>query len=329
MGTLAYSLDESSVDAAPSLTASLQSLFDAVAALFKRSGTSYRAMTELVEGLHGVHSSQRGSEWVAVARRLARQHPVRDFILQCPFTAHSAEKPRGYAGDPELIDFIYRHDGQALRCSGATEIGRILLQHNTDSPCAAAVRNRRHLCASYIAELVQRKPGARILCIASGHARELELLSPQECAGIGRFVLYDHDGDSLEVCSRYASRGVRLEPVHGTIVQLLRDETLTGFDFIYSPGLFDYLSDRLAQRITTSLFRRLNPEGRLLLANFLPRVRDAGYMEVFMEWSLIYRNEAQIRGFSGGIPDDAAVIKAYFMEPHRNIGFLEVTRLRH
>lgn len=306
-------------------TKELSQLFDAVQASFEH-GTSYSAMARLVDGLSDMRAAQRGSDWITKAKRVARHHPVSKFVFECPFTRHSAERPRGYPGDAQLIDFIYGHPANHASERDTSDFGRGIFMHNVDSPAPAAVRARRHLTAAYITELVTKRPGCHIMSVASGHARELELLTPSIARGIGRFVVYDQDPSSLAVASAYGAKGIRVAPVQGTILALLRDSTLRGFDLIFSAGLYDYLSDRLVRKLTANLFTRLNPGGRLIVANFLPDIRDAGYMEIFMDWSLIYRTEAEIRAFAAGIDPELLESSHYFTEPNRNVGFLELVR---
>jgi extracellular factor (EF) 3-hydroxypalmitic acid methyl ester biosynthesis protein len=35
----------------------------------------------------------------------------------------------------------------------------------------------------------------------------------------------------------------------------------------------------------------VNPGGQMLIPNFAPQLRDRAYMETFMDWTLIYRDE--------------------------------------
>jgi SAM-dependent methyltransferase len=283
-------------------------------------------MVRLVEGLADIRASQGGETWIEDSKEVARHHPVTRFVLDCPFTRHSAQKPRGYTGDAQLIDFIYRHPASAPSESATSDFGRNLFLHNIDSPAPAAVRARRHLMASYIGDVVSQRGDVDIMSVACGHARELELLPTQTARAIRRFVAVDQDASSLAVASSYRARGIPVQPVRESILQLMRNRTLQGFDLIFSAGLYDYLSDRLTQKLSANLFERLNSGGKLILANFLPDIRDAGYMEIFMDWRLIYREEHEIRRFAAKIPATEIASSRYFTEPNRNVGFLEITR---
>ena len=91
--------------------------------------------------------------------------------------------------------------------------------------------------------------------------------------------------------------------VPASIRQLLSQKANLGdFDLVYSTGLFDYLQQTTAQRLTSAMFEMLRPRGRLLVANFLPGIRDIGYMESFMDWKLIYRTRQEMLEVSAEHP---------------------------
>jgi hypothetical protein len=96
--------------------------------------------------------------------------------------------------------------------------------------------------------------------------------------------------------------------------------------FVYAAGLYDYLHQPLAARLTRVMFDMLRPGGRLLVANFAPSLRDVGYMEAYMAWELIYRDEAAMRALAQEIPPEAIGGIHLFRDPHENIVFLEVVR---
>lgn len=142
----------------------------------------------------------------------------------------------------------------------------------------------------------------------------------------GRFIGLDQDQLSLQVV-RQELGTLGVVPICNSIKALFRgalaDET---FDLIYSTGLYDYLDDRLASKLTERLYRMLNPDGRLIVANFLPGIEGAGYMEAFMDWKLIYRTREQMLSLAGTLPVSSAQINL-FVEENNNILFMEISRV--
>jgi extracellular factor (EF) 3-hydroxypalmitic acid methyl ester biosynthesis protein len=78
----------------------------------------------------------------------------------------------------------------------------------------------------------------------------------------------------------------------------------TKFDCVYSLGLFDYLSDRVASRLLAWFWSLLNPRGSLLIDNFHPDTMGRAWMEAVMDWWLTYRTEVQLRELGAGIPNE-------------------------
>ncbi|MEM7796248.1 MAG: class I SAM-dependent methyltransferase, partial [Cyanobacteria bacterium P01_C01_bin.118] len=74
------------------------------------------------------------------------------------------------------------------------------------------------------------------------------------------------------------------------------------------------------------MFDMLRPQGKLLVANFVPNHRDVGYMETFMQWNLIYRTESQLDDVAKAISASAIAQKQTFFEPNGNIVFLELVK---
>jgi extracellular factor (EF) 3-hydroxypalmitic acid methyl ester biosynthesis protein len=63
-------------------------------------------MSNLLEGLHKVRSALPREDWQRFCKDVVSNHGLRDVIHQDPFTLHSVRKPRGYAGDAALLDYI-------------------------------------------------------------------------------------------------------------------------------------------------------------------------------------------------------------------------------
>lgn len=276
--------------------------------------------------VNGIKGLSEGSGLISQLRDIVGAHPISRLVHQCPFTRHSVQKPRGYAGDAELIDYIYGHPDRREAVSRSSSIGRSIMLHNIDRPAPLAVRARRYIVADKLTDIARRVEGARILSVACGHARELELVDPSLLERLETVIGFDQDARSLAVAEGYHIGHGHVVPHRGSIVDLLKDKSLTGFDFVYAAGLYDYLSDKLARRLTSNLFSRLNSGGRLLVANFLPGIKDIGYMEIFMHWSLIYRDRDQIHNFASEIDQKEVARCQYFMEGNQNVGFLEITK---
>jgi len=101
---------------------------------------------------------------------------------------------------------------------------------------------------------------------------------------------------------------------------------LGSFDFIYSLGLYDYLSDAAARRLLATAVDMLNPGGKVWIANFVEDLWSAGYMEAVMDWWLIYRSEDKINSLACRIDPGKIAARRTFREPESNVVFLELTR---
>jgi SAM-dependent methyltransferase len=282
-------------------------------------------MVELMSGLWSLKASATPQSWRTLVSQCA-SHPLRKLIHQDPFSSRSSAKPRGYAGDAVLIDFIYSRNCRLGEADEVTQLGERIFQFNRDTPACAAVRARRDLMASVIDEVCVLNNRPDILSVACGHLREATLCRSVISGDAGRFVALDQDELSIQVVQQELSE-FGVVPVCGSIKALFRGELAREkFDLIYSTGLYDYLDDRVARKLTARLFQMLNPGGRLLVANFLPDIWGVGYMEAFMDWHLIYRSWEEMGAVASAIPESELASQRTFAEKHANIVFLELTR---
>jgi hypothetical protein len=159
-------------------------------------------------------------------------------------------------------------------------------------------------------------PG-RVLSVACGHLREVR------CAG-EEFVALDQDAQSLAVVAR-THPAVRM--VCARVSALVTGAlSFNQLDLVYSTGLYDYLSARAAARLTGCLFSFLRPGGRLVVANLLPGLPETPYMELFMDWWLIYRDDSQLLDLAAAVPAAELAGARVFHEPQGRVAFLELTR---
>jgi extracellular factor (EF) 3-hydroxypalmitic acid methyl ester biosynthesis protein len=67
------------------------------------------------------------------------------------------------------------------------------------------------------------------------------------------------------------------------------------FDFVYCAGLFDYLSEKVCQRLLRYFAARTKPDGTILVTNVHSSNPEKNTMEHLLEWHLIYRDEEEMR----------------------------------
>lgn len=289
------------------------------------AGMVNQAMDDLFTGLRTTRELMSDEDWAEFARFARENHELRQFLYQDPFTWRALDKPRGYAGDAVMMDYIYGIECHQAR-TDASPLGREILGYIRKSQAPHSVRYRREHIARLIDAMAMRRPAASVLAVAAGHLREAELSKALASRRLGRFVALDADEASLrELEKHYAPLGV--ETIHASVRQLLaRKISLGTFDFVYAAGLYDYLSENTAQVLSARLFEMVRPGGQLLIPNFTPHVIDRGYMETFMDWTLIYRDPAAMARLMEQI--DRTDIQSYdiYEDPNRSIVYLLLTK---
>lgn len=270
------------------------------------AGDVLGGMQDLIDSLRVARSELPLEEWRDLSAEVILKHRIADVLFQCPLTRRSNTKPRGYAGDAELLDHIYGLGAATGAPHPATLAGQIYF-YTVNSPACRAVRRRREILGAEIdkaaAAAAPRKPD--ILSIACGHLREAELSNAVQAGDVGRFVALDQDDESLEVVEREYS-ALAVEAQTGTVRSIIaRKSVFENMDFVYAAGLYDYLADPIAVRLIERMYEFLRPGGRLLIANFTPAGPDVGYMETFMDWWLIFRRREDMRSLFSTLPDGA------------------------
>jgi extracellular factor (EF) 3-hydroxypalmitic acid methyl ester biosynthesis protein len=308
-------------------THQLRGVFDRIERRLSRARSAADArgpLEELFLALGREKRARSATEWAELVE-LCRRHPLFEHVQQDPFTRRAYEKPRGYAGDACMMDFIYGvEDGRPNPATSST--GRHVFEYLGHGPACQGVRSRRAIVAACIDRLANERSRPHVLSIAAGHLREAELSVAIRRQRLGRLLALDTDAESLaEVQRAYGRLGVETETA--SFRALLADAPdAERFDLVYSTGLFDYVAARTGRRLVRAMHRRLRPGGSLLVANFLPGVRDTGYMEAFMDWTLVYRSRQEMVELTADIPESEVKSVELWSEEALNIIFLRVTR---
>ncbi|WP_312797485.1 class I SAM-dependent methyltransferase [Tianweitania sp.] len=284
------------------------------------------ATSRINEDLHGIRSRVSPQVWKSFIP-FVQNHAVADFLLQDPFVRWSFEKPRGYSGDAQLLDFIYRHPSAEGAIAAASPVGQQVYKVSSAAQSSAAVRERRDLLTTYVDEVAATHgKDAEILTIAAGHLREANRSIALQSGDLARWVALDQDPLSVGSMVRdFAETAVT--PIDGSVSGLLTDTYQLGqFDFVYAAGLYDYLPRKVAVRLTKKCMQMLKPKGMFLFANFAAGIPDDGFMETFMNWSLLLRTEAEMWDIVNASVDRNTVDAQVYYGDNRNIVYATIRK---
>jgi extracellular factor (EF) 3-hydroxypalmitic acid methyl ester biosynthesis protein len=209
---------------------------------------------------------------------------------------------------------IYQDDYQ-----GGSSFGKLMHKHALGQSAAQAVRNRRQTVAGMIDDFVKssRIPPERkirVLSVACGPAAEVsDILQDKTACDRLHFSLLDQDQQALLEVARLVSsieKRLRLqvsadfirESVRTMLVSRQLRERWGRFDFIYSMGLFDYLTPPVAQAVLRKLFDLASPGGEMVIGNFSAENPSRVFMEYWMDWKIILRSPQSMRRLAEGLP---------------------------
>ncbi len=297
-------------------------LFDAAADVIE-SGELAQGMDMMIDGLLALRAAYPVEQWRQFSQYDCLHHPIREIAHADPMTRRAFLKPRGYPGDAGILDLIYR---VVPLPADTSPMGRRVYTFTTSHPACESVRNRREGLARAVDELAERVHRPRVLSMACGHLREAQLSRAVASGTVGEYIALDQDKESLAlVQSEMCVLGVTTmcESVRGLVTGRVDLEDL---DLAYAAGLYDYLGLPVAVAVTRAMLNMVKPGGRVLVANFAPNLRDIGYMETFMAWNLIYRDENGMAEIAAGLPREEVAGTRVYRESDGNIVYLEVEK---
>jgi len=253
------------------------------------------------------------------AHRAFAQAAIHPLVLRAPFVYRTFAKPLGYAGDYQMVNQILG-DPREGPSTYFEMVNFVFLQ----SSVAQAHRNRVDILLERLQTLAAqaREQGRplRILNVGCGPAGELQrLAATDQLLDHLDVTLMDFSDETLLYTSQRliekaqaAGREplkvtLRHESVHQLLKRSSRDQGIAldeQYDYIYCAGLFDYLADKACARLIAYFDNHLRPGGTLLVTNVHSSNPERFWMEHFMEWYLIYRDEAGLtKLFPSTLPD--------------------------
>ena len=257
-------------------------------------------------------------EHLPVFKAICKSHPLAQLVLEDPYTRRAVEKPRGYAGDAVMLDYIYRPQP----ISGSA-IGLAMHCATTGLSNAKSILWRRNYLARQIIGAMERMSPTKIIAVACGHMRELDMVGIPEKREALEITAVDLDQASLRECMQ-SYPGVDIRPLHSSAVTIRRAKLPEDFHLVYCAGLFDYLNEATSEFLVAQLYRQLQPSGLLCVANFTPQNHGRGFMEGFMDWSLVLRTEQDLARIAKNAAPECA--HSVFRDPYSNIAYLEMRK---
>jgi extracellular factor (EF) 3-hydroxypalmitic acid methyl ester biosynthesis protein len=276
---------------------------------------------EVVRYSDDIDAALRGASAAEV--QALKEYSIRhlhDFLMMSPWMRRALHKPLGYPGDYEVMKYVYELDFE-----GSTLFAKSLSLAFLQTKAARAVCTRKdaikkELSARIDAHTPTNKP-LRILSVASGPAQEIyELLSERTSLPCPlQIVLFDQDQGALSYAFTRLKRlvdskwsgVVEIVYLYDSIKRLLRDKNifanLDRMDVIICCGLFDYLQLPTAVSLCRKFYGCLKEGGTAYIGNMVPTNPSRWFMELHLDWFLIYRTHSEMMYFARAAAPEARI----------------------
>lgn len=267
------------------------------------------------------------------AHRAYAQRDLLPLMMRAPFFFRSYTKPLGYAGDYRMVDMMILGKRE-----GPSTYAQLVNEFYLEIGLVKAHKNRLLILEARLTELAaQAKEQGRklnVLNVGCGPAIEVQrFIVNSPLAANCTFKLIDFNAETLAYASDCIERATKTagrspiikfeqESINGLLRAAgTRNEVWPSqYDFIYCAGLFDYLSDRVCQRILRLFCRWAKPGGLVMATNVHHDNPTKLIMQHVVEWTLIHRNMAEL----GKLAPPEFPQKLYDDETHLNV-FVEIT----
>jgi extracellular factor (EF) 3-hydroxypalmitic acid methyl ester biosynthesis protein len=264
------------------------------------------------ELLTAYEGGQRDRIWRATSRVLAEiralegervapdaikhaMRPVREVCAESPFVRRLQTWPRGYQGDFETIEYLVGGTNRALPNTRAWWVEQVALS----SPIAIQHRGKVRRQADEIRRACARRPHARVLILACGGGRDLQILLDDAVRLDGaHLTLVDQDPDAVTLATdRARLLGATVSAVQTDAVRGLR-RAEGPFDLVLAGGLFDYLQDSTIVLLGRIAHRKLAEGGVFFFTNIAADNPFRPWIEYFGDWTLIERAPERVKGLA-------------------------------
>ncbi|MBF0484358.1 MAG: class I SAM-dependent methyltransferase [Candidatus Omnitrophica bacterium] len=217
--------------------------------------------------------------------------------------AYIRNKPLGYAGDYVTMNYIF--DFHKDRFLGSTLYAKLLNNYSCNIDVSCSNIFRKDYLKNKISGLFRRS-NVKILSIGCGPARELiELAQQNNFLHNIEYHLLDLEKNAINFVRTelnkidYDKNKLKINYHLIDLITLVKDSKLKqkfyDFDLIYISGVFDYLSDRLCQKVVYSLLDSIKTSGEMIVFNMsIEKSKNRAFYEVLGDWFMNHRSKESI-----------------------------------
>lgn len=280
-----------------------------------------KATKSIVEKGHSLAISIENSKLVNLIKENFRGL-VGPWMLKSLIMKRALEKPRGYPGDYQMLEYIY--DNKPI----SEGIGYYFDRGFLESDLVQSVINRKNLTKEELKALVKSGGNPKILNLASGSCREIREMLSEGVKDKFSLTCLDQDEEAIAF-SQNALKGLAdVTFVKDDIFNITKDERkplLNDNDLIYSIGLIDYLPDRVLKKIIKSIYDNLKPGAVLLLSHKDHGVYTPMREDWLSDWKFVPRDEKKMLSLLNDVGINNEKIDV-FREPTKIIFFMRIRK---
>lgn len=250
-----------------------------------------------------------------------------------PLNSRIYEKPLGYDGDCIMMNYYYDNGYE-----GKSIFDVLMHRYTLNILVAKATINRFKYLYKYILSTFKTiGSGTKITSLGCGPANEIiDFIKNENVSADIIFNCIDAEPKAIEEISRKIQSFIPITKTNFNVnlfnynilkyIKISRkDEMINNQNLIFAGGLFDYLVDKVAQRLIEAMFALLAKNGTIVITNFSKSIPSRAYLELLGEWYLILRNEEDMLKLCSQI-DKAAKIDIKRDNETKTLLYLIITK---
>ena len=226
---------------------------------------------------------------------------LNDYLQKSSFLWRCYLKPRGYPGDYSMMNRMYERVSY-----GDTIFERLMDCLGFEVRLVKTVPTRKDFIVNVLDKEIKKAypNNFHILNIGAGPALEIEeCLKNSTLNSSIKITLIDQDAAALNYAKQLIqpcikNMNVKLALLNISLRNLISDSNLLSDignpHFIYSVGLFDYLTDDIARKLIVKCLEILKNNGSMIIGNAADNPNIRWIPEFLLNWRLIYRSDEEM-----------------------------------